>query len=54
MGSVETYAEKHGAETAALRVKNVKAVAEEIEVNLPFSVTHGDSEIAEAAVNRLA
>ena len=54
MGSVETYAEKHGAETAALRVKDVKAVAEEIKVKLPFSVKHGDSEIAEAAVNRLA
>lgn len=54
MGSVETYAEKHGAETAALRVKDVKAVAEEIEVKLPFSVKHGDSEIAEAVVNRLA
>ncbi len=54
MGSVETYAEKHGAETAALRVKGVKAVAEAIEVKLPFSVKHGDSEIAEAAVNRLA
>ncbi|WP_019954949.1 BON domain-containing protein [Yoonia vestfoldensis] len=54
MGSVESYAEKHGAETAALRVKDVKAVAEEIEVKLPFSVKHGDAEIAEAAVNRLA
>ncbi len=54
MGSVGTYAEKHGAETAALRVKDVKAVAEEIEVKLPFSVKHGDSEIAEAAINRLA
>jgi osmotically-inducible protein OsmY len=54
MGSVESYAEKHGAETAALRVKDVKAVAEEIEVKLPFSVKHGDSEIADAAVNRLA
>lgn len=54
MGSVESYAEKHGAEKAALRVKDVKAVAEEIEVKLPFSVQHGDSEIAEAAVNRLA
>lgn len=53
-GSVETYAEKHGAESAALRVKDVKAVAEEIEVKLPFSTKHGDSEIAEAAANRLA
>lgn len=53
MGSVESYAEKHGAEMAALRIKDVKAVAEEIEVKLPFSVKHGDAEIAAAAVNRL-
>lgn len=51
MGAVDSYAEKHGAETAALRVK---AVAEEIEVKLPSHVQHGDAEIAEAAVNRLA
>lgn len=54
MGSVETYAEKHAAETAALRVKDVKAVAEKIEVKLPYSVKHGDAEIAEAAIDRLA
>lgn len=54
MGSVESYAEKHGVETAALRVKDVKGVAEEIEVKLPSHVQHGDAEIAEAAVNRLA
>lgn len=54
MGTVESYAEKHGAETAALRVKDVKAVAEEIEVKLPFDVQHGDVEIAETAANRLA
>ncbi len=54
MGSVETYAEKHHAETATLRVKDVKAVAEEIEVKLPFSVKHGDAEIAAAVVDRLA
>ena len=53
MGSVETYAEKNAAETGTLRVKDVKAVAEEIEVKLPLSVKHGDSEIAEAAVGRL-
>ena len=54
MGTVETYAEKHGAETAALRVKDVKAVAEEIEVKLPSAVKHDDAEIAAAAVDRLA
>jgi osmotically-inducible protein OsmY len=54
MGHVETYHEKQVAEAAALRVKAVKAVAEEIEVKLPFSVKHGDQEIAEAAIDRLA
>lgn len=54
MGSVETYAEKHAAETATFRVKGVKAVAEEIEVKLPFAVQHGDADIATAAVERLA
>jgi osmotically-inducible protein OsmY len=53
MGSVESYAEKDAAETAVQRVKGVKAVAEEIEVKLPFNVRHGDPEIAAAAVNRL-
>lgn len=54
MGHVESYAQKQAAERAALRVKDVKVVAEEIEVKLPFSVKHGDEEIAAAAVNRLA
>jgi BON domain len=54
MGHVESYAEKQAAEKATLRVKDVKAVAEEIEVKLPFSVKHGDEEIASAAINRLA
>jgi osmotically-inducible protein OsmY len=54
MGHVESYAEKQAAEKATLRVKDVKAVAEEIEVRLPFSVKHGDEEIASAAISRLA
>jgi osmotically-inducible protein OsmY len=54
MGHVGSFVEKYAAETAAGRVKGVKAVAEEIEVRLPFSVKHGDEEIATAAVNRLA
>jgi osmotically-inducible protein OsmY len=53
MGHVESYAEKQAAEKATLRVKDVKAVAEEIEVRLPHSVKHGDEEIAAAAVGRL-
>lgn len=53
-GNVGSYSEKHAAETAALRVKDVRGVAEEIEVKLPFDVKHGDAEIAEAALHRLA
>ena len=54
MGHVDSYAQKQAAEKATLRVKDVKAVAEEIEVRLPSSVKHGDAEIAAAAVDRLA
>jgi osmotically-inducible protein OsmY len=54
MGHVESYSEKYGAEKATRRVKDVKAVAEELEVRLPFNIKHGDEEIASAAINRLA
>ena len=53
MGHVENFAEKSAAERAARRVNDVRAVAEEIEVRLPFSVKRGDEEIASAAANRL-
>jgi osmotically-inducible protein OsmY len=53
MGHVESYSEKFAAEKATRRVKDVKAVAEELEVRLPFSVKHGDEEIASAAINRM-
>jgi osmotically-inducible protein OsmY len=53
MGHVENFSEKYAAEKAARRVNDVKAVAEEIEVRLPFSVKHGDEEIASAAIARL-
>jgi len=52
-GHVESFVEKHAAETAARRVRGVKAVAEEIEVRLPFDIMRGDEEIATAAVDRL-
>jgi osmotically-inducible protein OsmY len=52
-GHVESFIEKSAAEKAARRVKAVKAVAEEIEVRLPFNVKRGDEEIASAVVNRL-
>jgi len=53
MGHVESYVEKYAAEAAVRRIKDVKGVAEEIEVRLPSSVKRGDEEIAAAALNRL-
>ena len=53
MGHVGTYWEKAAAKKAARRIKDVKAVAEEVEVQLPNSVRHGDEEIASSAVSRL-
>jgi osmotically-inducible protein OsmY len=52
-GHVESFGQKHAAEMATGRVKGVKAVAEEIEVRLPFEVKRDDADIAAAAVNRL-
>ena len=52
-GHVESYAEKHAAETAAGRVKGVEAVAEEIEVRLGFNAQRSDNDIAAAVLNRL-
>ncbi len=53
-GHVETFAQKVAATEAAWRVRGVNAVAEEIEVRLPFAMKRGDEEIAAAAVDRLA
>ena len=53
-GHVDNYAKKHAAESAARRVKGVKAVAEEIEVRLPFDATRSDADIAAAAIERLS
>lgn len=47
-GTVGSYAEKHAAEAAANRVKGVKAVAEEIEVQLPYEMKRSDADIAAA------
>jgi len=53
-GHVKTFMEKHAAERAASRVKGVKAVAEEIEVQLPFEIKRGDEAVAAAAIERLS
>jgi osmotically-inducible protein OsmY len=53
-GHVQSFAQKVAAERAAARVKGVKAVAEEIEVKLPYDIKRGDENIAGAAIERLA
>jgi osmotically-inducible protein OsmY len=53
-GHVGSFAQKVAAESAAARVKGVKAVAEEIEVKLPDDVKRADENIAGAAIDRLA
>ena len=52
-GHVDNYTHKFAAEKAASRVKGVKAVAEEIEVNLPYNIKRSDEDIAAAAIDRL-
>jgi osmotically-inducible protein OsmY len=50
-GHVSTYAEKLAAETAARRVRGVRAIAQEIQVRYPTDKRTGDDEIAKRAVN---
>ncbi len=52
-GSVPIYAEKCAAERAAQRVEGVKAIAEELDVEIGATHTYHDTEIAEAVVNSL-
>ncbi|NEU15059.1 BON domain-containing protein, partial [Methylobacterium sp. BTF04] len=52
-GHVCSFAQKHAAEAAARRVKGVKAIAEEIAVDLPFEHRRTDEDIAAAVLNRL-
>lgn len=52
-GHVASYAQKIAAEVAAKRVKGVRALAEELEVRLPFASQHDDEEIARRAANVL-
>jgi osmotically-inducible protein OsmY len=52
-GWVDSYTKKWAAEEAAHRVRGVKAVANDIEVRLPFSSQRTDADIADAAVRAL-
>ena len=53
-GHVDNFFSKLEAERAARRVNGVTAVAEEIEVQLPFDRRRTDDEIAAAVVDRLS
>jgi len=53
-GHVGTFAEKRAAEAAAGRVCGVKAIAEKIEVQLPFAMKREDDQIAAAILERFA
>jgi osmotically-inducible protein OsmY len=53
-GHVESFMQKLAAEAATRRVKDVKAVAEELEVKLPYDMRRDDTDIASASVERLA
>lgn len=52
-GHVDSYVEKLGAEAAAKKVADVKAIAVELDVILPGSSQKSDTEIAQAAMNAL-
>ena len=52
-GVVDSYLKKWAAEEAALRVKDVKAVANDIEVRLPAFAERSDADIAAAALYAL-
>ncbi|EFH86445.1 BON domain-containing protein [Ktedonobacter racemifer] len=52
-GFVDSYLKKRAAEAAALRVRGVKAVANELEIHLPGSAERTDEDLAEAVVNAL-
>ena len=52
-GAVSNYVKKYDAERAAEKVHGVKAVAVDIDVKLPASSFHSDTDIAHEAVNAL-
>jgi osmotically-inducible protein OsmY len=53
-GHVKSFPQKVAAERAAVRVKGVKAVIEDMVVKLPDDIKRGDESIAGAAIERLA
>ena len=52
-GHVDSYTQKLAAERVAMGIDGVKAVAEDITVNLPTSLRKTDTQIAEAAATAI-
>lgn len=52
-GEVDSYLKKWAAEEAAFRVRGVKAVANDIQVQLPGASERTDADLAQAATNAL-
>ena len=52
-GEVSHFAEKWAAEDVAKRISHVRAIANEIQVNIPLAGVRNDTDIAEAAANAL-
>jgi osmotically-inducible protein OsmY len=52
-GHVNAFPDRWAAQKAAQSVADVKAIANEIQVMLPFDVKRSDTEIAEAALNAI-
>src|SRR3981081_4742928 len=52
-GHVSSYVEKYAADKAPKRVYGVQAVANEIDVKLPYSSQRTDEDVARACVNAL-
>jgi osmotically-inducible protein OsmY len=52
-GQVGSYADKLGCERSAQRIAGVTALANQLEVNLPFASQRGDVDISHSAVNIL-
>jgi osmotically-inducible protein OsmY len=53
-GQLESFVQKHAAELAVLRVAGVRAVANNLKVEIPFEHRRKDKDIAAAIVERLA
>jgi len=53
-GHVSSYAQRREAEEAVQSVEGVKAVANDIKIDLPFDAKRTDAEIAQAALDALA